>query len=244
MILAFQNVLKRIRRTVNKRTRIAPRRACGYPLYGQGLEDLYLRRIFGEDTRGVYVDVGANDGCFVSNTFGLYRAGWRGICIEPNPVAYAALCQQRPGDICLNVGVGREEGQLTLRWVEGVTEGSSFAPCREATVVYTVAVRPLRQILKEHSVRPDFELLTVDVEGTEMDVLSSMDWTVYRPHIVIVEYNNQGQVVLDSLDFLRPFGYKPILINRWNIVYSFAAEIDVLKIYRYQEWYGLDQLRL
>lgn len=243
MIRAFDNLLKRIRRALNKHTRIAPRHASGCSLYAQGLEDLYLRRIFDAE-RGFYVDVGANDGCFVSNTYSLYLAQWRGICIEPNPIAYGRLCRQRPEDICLNLGVGRQDGQLALRWVEGVPEGSSFAPSDRATRTCMVPVRPLNRILREHSVRSDFELLTVDVEGMEMDVLSSMDWTAYHPHIVIVEYNNQGNVVLDTLDFLRPFGYKPILINRWNIMYSRLAEADVLKTHRYQDWYTLDRIRL
>ena len=90
----------------------------------------------------------------------------------------------------------------------------------------------------------EFELLSIDVEGMEIDVLASLDWTAYRPHIVIVEYNNQGSVVLNSQDFLRPFGYKPILINRWNIMYSRMAAVDTLKIHRYQEWYSLDRIKL
>ena len=51
-------------------------------------------------------------------------------------------------------------------------------------------------------------------------------------------------VVLESLDVLRPHGYKPIVINRWNIIYSTRAEVDVRKVHRHQDWYSLDRLRL
>jgi len=244
VISAVGHLLQRARRRLSREWGVAPRRVAGVRFYAQGLEDLYLRRVFASGAPGFYVDVGAHDGCFISNTCALYQDGWRGICIEPNPVAYEALRRQRPRDICLNIGVGRREAERALRWRDNLTEGSSFAPRVGSTAAYTVSVEPLNDILKGHSVSPEFELLSVDVEGLELEVLSTLDWAIYHPHVVIVEYNTQGAVVLESLDFLRPCGYKPIMINRWNIMFSRTAEVDILKIHRHQEWYSLDRLRL
>ncbi len=237
-------LLKRARRAANKYLALAPRRASGHGLYGQGLEDLYLRRIFGTRRDGFYVDVGAHDGCFLSNTYGLYRDGWRGLCVEPNPASYAALRRRRPRDVCLNVGVAAEEGRGVLKWAAGLTEGSSFLRSGEAVATETVSVRPLQRILEEHGVPREFEVLSVDVEGMELEVLRSLDWRVYRPRIVIVEYNSEGKIALGSLDLLQPLGYKPVLINRWNILLSRNPEVDIVAVHRGQDWYGLDRVRL
>jgi FkbM family methyltransferase len=242
MIGAFLPLLKRVRRALNKYSGFAPRRTGGVALYGQGLEDLYLRRIFPPGRKGFYVDVGAHDGRFISNTYGLYREGWRGICVEPNPIAYAALRRLRPLDICLKVGVGREEGERTLGWVNGITEGSRFSPSPQGGAAQAVPVVTLDRIVREHAAPVDFDLLSVDVEGMEVEVLSGLDWMTYRPHIVIVEYNSQGDVTLDSLELLGSHGYRPILINRWNIMYSRTPAVDIVKIHRRQEWYSLDRV--
>jgi len=239
----LRTVIRRARRRLSRRWGLPPRRASGHPLYAQGLEDLYLRRVFDGAGTGFYVDVGAADGRFVSNTFGLYLDGWRGICIEPNPISFAALCRQRPGDVCLNIGIGRSAAERTLRWNGGIPEGSSFES-GEGAGSAMVRVEPLQHILDAHAVPPGFELLSVDVEGMEVEVLSTLDWTLHHPRVVVVEYNTQGTVVLDSLDLLRPHGYRPIVVNRWNIMFSLAAETDILKIHRRQEWYSLDALRL
>lgn len=240
----LEGLLKRARRAANKYLALAPRRAGGHGLYGQGLEDLYLWRIFGSRRDGFYVDVGANDGCFLSNTYGLYRQGWRGLCIEPNPTSYAALSRRRPRDICLHVGVAAEEGQRVLTWAAGLSEGSSFLRPGGAAATETVPVRPLQRILEEYSVPREFDVLSVDVEGMELEVLRSLDWTVFRPRIVIVEYNSEGRITLGGLDVLAPFGYKPILVNRWNIVLSRHPEADIVAVHRGQDWYGLDRVRL
>jgi len=243
MIGRLGRILGRARRKLSKQWGVAPRRASGRRLHAQGLEDLYLRRVFGEVTKGFYVDVGAHDGRFVSNTFGLYQDGWQGICIEPNPVSFATLRRLRPRDICLNVGVGRSATPRILRWKTGIPEGSSFES-PEGANAHVVRVESLHRIMTEHTVPPRFELLSVDVEGMEIEVLSTVDWAVHRPRVVIVEYNTQGKVVLESLDLLLPFGYRPILINRWNIMFSLTAGEDILKAHRRQEWYSLDTVRL
>ena len=52
-----------------------------------GLYELYLSR----KTNGTFVEVGANDGIYVSNTWGLAERGWNGLMIEPVP-DLAAKC--------------------------------------------------------------------------------------------------------------------------------------------------------
>ena len=46
----------------------------------------YIENISRGKREGFYLDIGANDGVFTSNTATLdYSFGWKGICIEANP---------------------------------------------------------------------------------------------------------------------------------------------------------------
>ncbi|MHB8285176.1 MAG: hypothetical protein ACYDD1_10915 [Caulobacteraceae bacterium] len=48
-----------------------------------------------------------------SNTYRLYRQGWRGLTIEPNPEAAESFRRLRPRDQHLVEGVSRSGGELT-----------------------------------------------------------------------------------------------------------------------------------
>ncbi len=240
--MTLSQILKRIRIRMMKRYGAAARRVQGVPLYAQGLEDLYLIRLFGKEHKGFYVDVGANDGIFVSNTYALSRRGWRGICIDPNPEAFAALTRNRPQDVCLNVAIGSAPGEVELAWQEGITEGSSVGRRAEGSRSCKVRLSTLTEVLREQNAPHDFELLSIDVEGMEDQVLGGLDWTEYRPRLVIMEYNGEGQVNMDAFDLLLRHGYRPILINRWNILFSREWNQDMLRVHRGQDWYSLDKL--
>lgn len=237
----FDRFVKRLRIRLMKQFGLPARYLDGVPLYAQGMEDMYLFRLFGRDYRGYYVDVGANDGIFVSNTYALYRQGWRGICVEPNPRAFPLLQRRRGGDICLNVAVGDSVGSVELSWQGGITEGSAVRPSPVAGQSCRVELATLGTLLATHNAPADIDLLTIDVEGMEHHVLQGMDWVAHRPRLVIIEYNSEGQVNHEAFDLLLQQGYRPILINRWNIIMSLRWSEDLLKMHRGQDWFRLDR---
>src|SRR5215207_3271493 len=81
--------------------------------YAQEGEDLVLRRLFEERTTGFFVDVGAHHPRRFSNTYLFYRAGWRGINVEPNPDLTPLFARERPRDVTLQLGVSDVPGMLT-----------------------------------------------------------------------------------------------------------------------------------
>lgn len=240
----FDHLLKRLRIRLMKRYGFPARYVDGVPLFAQGMEDMYLLRIFGRGHRGLYVDVGANDGSFVSNTHALYKLGWRGICVEPNPEAYALLKLRRPEDVCKNVAVGDAVGTVELSWDRGITEGSAVKVESAAAHSCEVKLTTLANILAECKGGREVDVLSIDVEGMEDKVLRGMDWSVDRPRIVIIEYNSEGQVNQAAFDFLMSLGYRPVLINRWNIFMSLRWEEDLLAVHRGQRWFSLDEYAL
>ena len=71
-------------------------------------------RYFADTPNGFYVDVGAYDPFNVSNTLLLYRQGWHGINIEPDPAALARLQRFRPRDTNLGLAISDVSGEAAF----------------------------------------------------------------------------------------------------------------------------------
>src|SRR4051812_40484804 len=59
-----------------------------------------------------YIDIGAHDPLWISNTAFFYRKGCRGINIEPNPDLLSRFLSRRKKDINLNIGIAEADGIL------------------------------------------------------------------------------------------------------------------------------------
>lgn len=180
-------------------TSLPPHARLTYSSHG---EDVVLAAIYAEHggmpDAGFYVDVGAYHPTAVSNTALLHAAGWRGINIEPNPVMAEHLERLRPGDITLRQAAGTPRRRADLLffgdWASSNTLDPDFAKMistdQDVPIERLVPteVVPLAEVFTEH-VPPDtnIDFLTVDVEGLDVEVLESNDWTRYRPRVVAVE---------------------------------------------------------
>lgn len=159
-------------------------------------EDILLQRIFKDTHKGVYVDVGAFHPHYLSNTYLLYKAGWRGVNIDPNKNSIKLFNKYRPADLNLLTGISEDEKELTYYNFthSGVnTFDREHANKKENAngnrLVDTQKLQcvPLRKILSEHLDNTEIDLLDVDVEGMDLEVLKSNDWKVYRPKVILVE---------------------------------------------------------
>jgi FkbM family methyltransferase len=161
--------------------------------YAQNGEDVVLARALPLES-GFYVDVGASDPDIASVTKHFYDQGWSGINIDPRSEVIELLDQKRPRDKNLRLAVGASHGSVDFfRVAEDPdlstldTDDRAFLEQQGYTVdIVKVEVRTLDTILAENDVeRIDF--LKVDVEGSELDVLSGIDLERWRPRVVVVE---------------------------------------------------------
>ena len=190
--------------------------------YSQEGEEIIIRRFFKGRGKGFYVDVGAHEPRRYSNTHFLHQEGWRGIAIEPNPECAARFAKERPRDVCVNVGIGAGNDSLTYHMFEAWelnTFDAAVAAQREAEghpVQQTrlVTVRPLADVLAA-TVPPGtmIDLMTIDVEGFDLEVLRTNCWTRFAPRLLLVEILERDlRRVLDSelAQFLVELGYVPV----------------------------------
>lgn len=182
--------------------------------FAQFGEDVLLKSLFGEGF-GTYVDVGAGDPIRGSNTYLLYRAGWRGITIDPLRSNVMRARRKRPFDQQIMSLCGAYEGELMFHEFDpyelSTTSDERLAELNELGLVpknqYLLPVKPLKSfgLLTKPS---DRHVLCVDVEGVEVPVLDGIDWGAYRPAaICIEEWSSQLEGNLTTTEYLFPLGY-------------------------------------
>jgi FkbM family methyltransferase len=172
--------------------------------YAQVAEDLLMAHFLGRrDEPVTYLDVGALWPVHASNTYLFYEGGGHGICIDPNPDLRSHYAEQRPRDVFVNCGVGAGSGTLAYHRFEFAVfntfsaervqelEKTAHLPGRRLVDTIDVPVRPLMDILEEAGWRErfpnGFDILSIDVEGWELEVLDSIDWSALRPQVICCE---------------------------------------------------------
>jgi FkbM family methyltransferase len=190
--------------------------------YSHAHEDILLDFFLGKKSKGVYVDVGANDPIFGNNTYRFYKRGWRGINIDPNLTSITRLNQLRPGDVNIQVAVSDFQGIGNLQTLGSDTSisslNSNFISIMSEVTDTTpnsneVTVTTLAQLLDENLTESSFDFLTVDAEGNDLQVLKGNDWEKYRPSYVLVEANKGASEIVS---FMESQNYLYLLSNSVN----------------------------
>ena len=193
---------------------------------GQHGIDIHLAKYMPPGDGGTYVDVGANHPIECSNTWQYYKAGWRGLLIEPYPDCWYGLLRHRQGDILEPIAAMPDHGMNILR-LQGTVSSFKMDWNIQEQGNLAVETEPLHEILSRHpEIRDRCKLCSVDTEGTEPEVLSSIDWHTFRPDVFVVEYatyNPTGPGEDQSsriAEILIPQGYQEVFRDQLNIIYK------------------------
>jgi len=157
-----------------------------------------MRRLVQGDWPQIFVDVGANNGFYGSNSFPFVARGWRSVLIEPHPRAFERLQKLHTGKsstTCLNIACADEAGEFPLYL--SVNDDSSRATlCADDTAMFRrdrsnnfkmVRVERLDTVLKAHGIPDDFGILSIDAEGMDYEVLLGLDLKRWRPRLIVTE---------------------------------------------------------
>lgn len=166
--------------------------------YSQGGEDIILRSIFGEKkTVGFYVDVGAHHPKRFSNTYHFYKKGWRGINIDAKPGCMELFRRIRPRDINLEFAIS-DKRQTLIYYCSNEPALNGFSKTlsiernkkEEYKIIDELKIETLTLAKVLDAYLPSnitIDFLSVDVEGLDFQVLTSNDWSKYKPNVVLVE---------------------------------------------------------
>lgn len=161
------------------------------------------RAQFGEDVvlsswidkkinKGFYVDVGCYHPWKYSNTYFLYKRGWRGVNIDLDDIKIEAMNLARPQDTNIVAAVSDETSEVEVyanpRKYCGITtiETSHVQPTQCSR--RTITTETLNQILANTSYKDrEIDLLSIDVEGHDFNVLKALDFDKYKPKVILIE---------------------------------------------------------
>jgi len=210
----------------------------------QYLQDVVLDRwLFEGMSGGTFMDIGAHDGIKLSNTY-FFEAvrGWRGICIEPNPKAFAELSANRTC-ATLNCCISGRPGTVPFLQISGYPEMLSgivynYEPAHRARIeqeiaqfggssdVIPIPARTLNDIAAEAGFA-DIDYLSIDTEGSELAILEATDFRALFVHAVTVECNFDAvrarmMSLMDErgFDMTQTLGHDLLFINRSSARYA------------------------
>lgn len=190
--------------------------------YGQDGEDLILDRLLEGQAKGFYVDVGAHHPVRFSNTYLFYRRGWRGINIDAMPGSMRGFKRIRPKDINIECGVASRSGRLSyyrfnepaLNTLDPLEAERKNKPPYRILDQVDIAVERLDCLLAQYlPADQKIDFLSVDVEGKDLEVLESNNWTQFRPRFILAETLRTDIMKLNEcpiVRFLGSVGYTPV----------------------------------
>ncbi len=196
--------------------------------YSQNNEQEVILDYF-KDFKGTFLDLGSNDGQTFSNTRALAERGWRGVCVEPSPTAFAKLKELYKGTevYCYNFAIGVVNDKVNLldmsshigngdtsllstlkqeetqRW-----KGTKFEPVEVQCYRYKTFLNRVKF--------KTFDFISIDIEGMEVDVMNQMDFKDVK--LVCAEWNSKPEVKTEFDRIL--YGFKVIYTSGENLIYA------------------------
>jgi FkbM family methyltransferase len=205
--------------------------------FSQEGEDMLLKRVMKTNKRnGFYVDIGAFHPIRFSNTYHFYLQGWKGINIDPLPGSKIVFDSVRPRDINLEIAVG--EFETTMDYYSFKESAfNTFSKTRAEEVdgnlctlisVNPCEVKRLETILDIYS-QPNrvIDFLSIDVEGLEIPVLKSNNWSKYKPLYILVEDIESKIINIQDSEvyhFLHEHKYRLLAKTKFTMLFEYIAQ--------------------
>jgi hypothetical protein len=193
--------------------------------YSQYGEDLIVAEIFGYTFIGTMLEIGAWGVKDLSNSRLFIERGWLATLVELSPMPVHALLMEYGSNslvriiqaaitpdrqpvmafhITENALSTSDEGQKNIWDKTGKFYGQLWVP--------TISVQ---QLLDQFFGGTKIDYASVDTEGTSVDLALALMATDWRPRVVVVEFNDKLQWLLQEA---QRWGYKAHHVNGTNVI--------------------------
>lgn len=199
----------------------------------QAGQDKFIKEHFFKNLdSGFFLEIGAHDGVSGSNCFHFENyMNWNGIAVEASANQYKFLHKNRKCHTMHAAVSGKVQELEFFEIVEGLTQMSGLSTENYAATLKTIENHGKSKIVKNRvktitvsdilKEQKSIDLLSIDVEGAEMEILQSVDFKKYEFRVISVE-NNQPE----KQDFIKFFE---------NSGFSFFERLGMDEIYYHPE---------
>jgi FkbM family methyltransferase len=193
--------------------------------WSQGGEDLALLHAITGKKDGLFIDIGAHHPSRFSVTRHLYQLGWHGVNVDANEELISEFKKVRTRDknICAAVGLDAtytftifEEPALST--FDPEWRNKFISENNKVAKVVEVQGRKLREILDDFEPANRIDLLSIDAEGSDLQVLQSLELETLEksrfPHWLLLEAAPPVSNALrtPAVELAMKWGYEPHMV--------------------------------
>jgi len=190
-------------------------------------QDLFALAATEFKKNGYFVEFGATDGKEMSNTYLLEkRYSWNGILAEPARIWHSRLSLNRKVNLETSA-VDAETGKIVdfaedkSAMLSGLIQSSYAGTSRAA--LYQVPTISLDDLLTKYSAPKHIDYLSIDTEGSELQILENFSFSHHSFSVITVEHNKRSDSYRIK-DILERHGYYRVHQNLCEIEYWFVSE--------------------
>jgi len=183
-------------------------------------QDKYISDvIFNNKKNGYFIELGATDGVSLSNTHYFEKElGWNGLCIEPHPKYISDLKKNRSCSIS-NFPIYSKSGEtvefsiVDCGELSGIKQHLGHIGASKVDDTIKLTTKTLTEVLDEANAPKYIDYMSLDTEGSELEVLKGLDFNKYTIGYINVEHNYRQPMRNIIGKFLQEKGY---VFSRWN----------------------------
>jgi len=188
--------------------------------YSQFGEDMVLGQLIGKDVKnGSYLDVGCYHPIKHSNTYFLYKRGWKGVLIDVELAKLVTCRLVRPRDKTLLCGISDQVGKMPIFAAKPYSVMTSLSPISDDhRKIGVVDVTTITEVIEKYFAGDCPTLISVDIEGHDIEAIRGIDFAKYRPQYLIVECHESSlgiEAVLQS-DLYKLISEKGYDLRGWT----------------------------
>ncbi len=163
--------------------------------YSYGGVDLLILDIFKNQKKGYYLDIGCAHPIKNNNTYLLYKKGWDGVNIDLDKENIDLFNSYRKRDFNVTAAVSDKEGETDFYFYHNKsalnTISKQNADFQKADIssIKKIKTQSINRILENSPYKDKkIDFLSVDVEGSELDIFKNFDFNKYSPKVIVVEF--------------------------------------------------------
>ena len=200
----------------------------------QSGEDKYIIKLFDEDFKGKFLDIGCYHPTRHNNTYELYKKGWSGINIDLNPLTIELFDFMRPKDVNINIGISDKDAEKELYFIDELDTQNTIDKNQleflkkhhninqDQITVKKIQTKNLETILNEYEFY-NIDFMNLDIEGHELQVLKTLDFKKIKIKylcIEMIEHNEESILNVKNMkDLLKENNFKLIKNFGFNHIY-------------------------